>query len=112
MAEQVVLCRLEDIADPGSKGFAIDIGGEQRRFFIVRKGTRVFAYVNACPHRGTPLDWKPDSFLDIDRERIQCASHGALFRMEDGFCTAGPCAAKSLEPFPIDVVDGRIVIRP
>jgi nitrite reductase/ring-hydroxylating ferredoxin subunit len=56
--------------------------------------------VNRCPHVGTPLDWAENEFLDREGRHIVCATHGALFRIDDGRCVAGPCQGDRLEPFP------------
>lgn len=64
----------------------------------IRQGDQVYAYVNSCPHVGTPLDMWPGRFLTRDGEYILCATHGALFRIEDGHCVAGPCAGRGLTP--------------
>lgn len=95
------LCRLADIPDGGGKGFWF--GEDARRFgvFLIRMGEAVFAYANSCPHLGSPLDWRPDRFLDRDGRHILCATHGALFRIEDGFCLSGPCAGERLRPVAI-----------
>lgn len=100
------LCRLDDIADPGSRGFDI----EGRPLFVVRHGEFVAGYVNSCPHTGGPLDWVEDQFLDLERRHILCATHGALFRMEDGHCLAGPCAGDHLTPVSLTVVDGVVML--
>jgi nitrite reductase/ring-hydroxylating ferredoxin subunit len=91
-----LLCRLADIPDGGGKGFWF--GEDTARFgvFLIRKGERIYAYANSCPHRFTPLDWLPDRFLDRDGRHILCATHGALFRIADGFCLSGPCAGARL----------------
>jgi len=34
---------------------------------------------------------------------IQCATHGALFRIRDGYCVAGPCAGQGLIPLEVKV---------
>ena len=34
--------------------------------------------------------------------------HGALFRLEDGVCVAGPCAGERLKPWPVAVIDGVV----
>ena len=68
------------------------------------------AYVNACPHIGTPLDWVPDRFLSRDGTRIICATHGAEFRINDGFCTRGPCVGASLEPLLITINEGTLFV--
>jgi nitrite reductase/ring-hydroxylating ferredoxin subunit len=95
------LCRLADIPDGGGKGFWF--GEDTGRFglFLIRRGEAVLAYANSCPHRGTPLDWQPDRFLDRDGRHILCANHGALFRIADGFCLSGPCAGARLRPMTI-----------
>jgi nitrite reductase/ring-hydroxylating ferredoxin subunit len=80
--------------------------------FVVRQGDRVYGYLNQCPHTGGPLDWVPDQFLNLEQDHIQCATHGALFHIQDGFCVAGPCAGDRLTPVPTSVEDGEIVVRP
>ena len=64
--------------------------------------------VNSCPHTGGPLDWVEDQFLDLDRRHILCATHGALFRIEDGHCLAGPCKGKGLTAVAIVVAEGEV----
>jgi nitrite reductase/ring-hydroxylating ferredoxin subunit len=81
---------------------------EPFRVFLVRRGERVFAYRNQCPHALVHLDHPPGDFFSLDRQHLQCAFHGALFRVEDGFCVAGPCRDRSLRPFPIRVEDGVV----
>ncbi len=102
-----VLCALADIADPGSRGFEPEDGAP---FFIVRKGNAVFGYVNSCPHYGSTLEWKDDTFLTYDKDRILCSLHGALFRIEDGFCVWGPCAGASLKPLAVRIEGGDVVL--
>jgi nitrite reductase/ring-hydroxylating ferredoxin subunit len=106
-----VLCKVDDIADVsdgGAKSFRFGIGPHEVRIFLLRRQDKVYAYLNACPHVLSALDWMPDRFLDPTRTLIQCASHGAQFRIDDGFCVDGPCAGKSLTAIPIDVVDGEV----
>lgn len=108
--DQRHLCDITDVADPGSKGFAVDLDGKTTEIFVVRRGTEVYAYRNACPHKGSPLDWMPDEFLDDEGEHIVCATHGAVFRIEDGLCLAGPCRRQSLQPVTIELRAGRIYL--
>jgi nitrite reductase/ring-hydroxylating ferredoxin subunit len=103
------LCRLDDIEDGAAKGFAVGEGTQRLNLFVVRDGARVYGYVNSCPHQGTPLDWTPDRFISDDTGLILCATHGALFEIEDGLCVAGPCAGAHLTPLPVAVRDGAIV---
>jgi len=95
------LCRLADIPEGGGRGFWF--GADTARFgvFVIRQGNAVWAYANSCPHRGKPLDWLPDRFLDRDGRHILCATHGARFRIADGFCVSGPCAGSHLRPVEV-----------
>tara|TARA_B100000513_G_scaffold163883_1_gene80341 strand:+ start:148 stop:471 length:324 start_codon:yes stop_codon:yes gene_type:complete len=88
------LCNLDDIADGGSAGFTV----AGTHVLAVRRGERVYTYVNSCPHVGTPLDMWPGRFLTKDGAHILCATHGALFNIEDGDCIAGPCVGRGLTP--------------
>jgi nitrite reductase/ring-hydroxylating ferredoxin subunit len=103
-----VLCRLTDIPDGESRGFG-PVPGAFTGLFAVRRGARVFVYVNSCPHIGLPLDPAPDRFLDAKKAAIVCSAHGARFRIEDGQCISGPCYGEGLEavPFTLDP-DGTI----
>jgi len=51
----------------------------------------------------------PDHFFDAEGRHLVCSTHGAVFRPEDGYCLAGPCAGESLEPVPVEVREGRVV---
>ena len=87
------LCDLTDIPDGQARAFSYD---DQQSLLVVRRGLRAWAYINRCPHRGVGLEWTPDQFLDPSNSLIQCATHGALFLIEDGECVTGPCAGQSL----------------
>jgi len=108
--QHTVLCRLEDLLDPDSRAFDVMWRGEMVEMFLVRKHEQVFGYLNRCPHTGGPLDWSPNEFLDVDRHHIQCATHDALFSIEDGLCLAGPCTGDRLTPLPILVKDGLVSV--
>ena len=106
--DSAFLCRLDELPDPGSKAFMVEGDQGPEEIFLVRRGQGVFAYRNQCPHTGGPLDWMPDQFLDLDKRHIQCATHDARFRIEDGFCLIGPCAGQVLESVPVRVEAGRV----
>lgn len=103
-------CRLEEIPDGTARGFAWDQGGERPvPILIVRRGAAVFGYRNACPHIGVPLEMDPDRFMNGAGSHLQCSTHGALFRIEDGMCVEGPCVGRPLRPVPLRVgADGGI----
>lgn len=100
------LCHIDEIADPGAKGFEI---GDHNLFAVKRDG-EVFVYVNSCPHIGIPLEFLPDDFLDSDQRYILCANHGALFEVEDGMCISGPCHGQALLAVPHRILGGMIEV--
>jgi len=106
-----VICRLEDLRDPGSRAFTLGGGDWPLRGFVVRRAGDVFAYVNRCPHAGHPLSWVPDRFLTPDDSLIVCSSHGALYEIGTGGCVAGPCAGRGLKPLPVRVADGYVLLN-
>ncbi|WP_032624989.1 Rieske (2Fe-2S) protein [Pseudomonas syringae] len=87
-----LLCTRESLPEAQSRGFNVDGLG----LLAVRRNGQVFVYRNRCPHRGVPLEWQPDRFLDNSASLIQCATHGALFLIESGECITGPCEGQSL----------------
>jgi len=102
------LAALDEIPDGQARGYAISTPTGVASIFVVRRGNWVHAYENSCPHVGTPLDWIPDDFLDRDQRHVVCATHGAIFRVEDGVCLAGPCQGDQLEPWPVIIREGGI----
>ena len=105
-----VLCRLEDVPSPGAKGFEFSNGDTPFRGFVVRRGEELFGYLDVCPHSGWPLAVRDERRLTRERDLLICTVHGALFRIEDGVCVAGPCEARALEPWPVTVRDGAVVV--
>jgi nitrite reductase/ring-hydroxylating ferredoxin subunit len=100
-APGVRLCRLEALADPGTRGFNFRVGDDLFAGFVVRTGGEVRGYEDRCPHAAMPLALFPDRYLTREGDLILCASHGALFRPLDGVCVGGPCAGRSLTPWPV-----------
>lgn len=57
---------------------------------------RVVAYRNMCRHLPVPLDGGTGRFLSEDRAHLICGTHGATYRLGDGYCIEGPCAGRAL----------------
>ena len=108
--EKIVLCRLPELADPGSRGFTLNTQCGHLEVFLVRKANKLYGYINHCPHTGVNLEWVTDQFLDPSGGFIQCTTHGALFRIEDGVCLRGPCAGDRLKPIELQVDQGTVFV--
>jgi nitrite reductase/ring-hydroxylating ferredoxin subunit len=105
-----VICPLHELADPGARAFTLGEGEWPLRGFVVRRGGRVHAYVNHCPHAGFPLNWRPDQFLTPDAQMILCVMHGARFEIETGRCVIGPCEGLGLQALPVHVRNGYVLL--
>lgn len=104
----VAVCRADDVAEGQARSFIIGEGVARRDVILVRRGGVVRAYVNSCPHQGTPLETFPDRFLNHDGSLLICSTHGARFRVEDGACISGPCLGKALGAVALSVRDGFV----
>jgi nitrite reductase/ring-hydroxylating ferredoxin subunit len=102
-------CAVDELAPGHTAKFRLACEGRVVEGFAVNHEGRVHAYVNRCPHVGTPLDLWPNEFLAEDGRTIVCSTHGALFEPETGRCAAGPCAGDRLAPLPVRV-EGRAVV--
>jgi len=104
-----VLCRLDEIEDPGARGFVFGEGEDRFAGFVVRRGETVAGYVDACPHVGVPLALTATGYLTRKGDYIVCSTHGALFQLADGLCVGGPCAGRSLRSWAVEVVGGEVL---
>ena len=108
------LCAVNDVPENGSNGFIIETDKGRFGAMIIRQKTEVddafFVYVNSCPHIGSPLDLQPGRFLNQDGTHIICTTHGALFRIDDGYCVSGPCAGANLMALDAMQRDGDIYV--
>lgn len=69
----------------------------------------VRGFRNSCPHVGIELDYGDGRCL-VEPGVLLCSMHGARFQADDGLCIAGPCSGDSLQPVPVSVVDGQVVL--
>ena len=107
---RVALCRADDVGDGEGRGFRLGAGTAQVAIVVIRWRGSWRAYVNSCPHVGTPLDWVPDRFFDRTGALLLCGTHGALFRPDDGVCVAGPCVGHRLAPVALSIENGALVV--
>ena len=90
--------------------FRLTCGRRVVNGFVVHHATGYAAYVNRCPHVGTPLDLWPNQFLGEDGREVVCSTHGATFQPATGLCTGGPCAGDRLTPLPARLEGETLVV--
>jgi nitrite reductase/ring-hydroxylating ferredoxin subunit len=100
------------VRDIGSRGkeYVFGRGLTAFRMFAVHDGDEVRVYVNACPHYSLPLNHCGDDFLTRAGDRIMCRQHLALFAIDDGRCLDGACEGEGLEPVPVHIEEGFLVV--
>jgi nitrite reductase/ring-hydroxylating ferredoxin subunit len=97
--------KVSSIPDNGCMGLKLQHGDSELKIIALRMGAEIICYLNSCPHTGVNLEWTPDQFLDASGELIQCATHGALFQREDGYCISGSCTGAYLGPVKVEIHD-------
>ena len=65
------------------------------------------AYLNLCQHLPVPLG--PREYFD-DEGLFICHLHGARYRVEDGYCVAGPCQDQALKKLELTLEDGQLFV--
>lgn len=108
----IKLCHINELEDPGSRGFTLTRYGREFLMFLVKKDGKIYGYENRCPHAGINLEWREDDFLDLDKALIICSVHGALFTIDSGSCVVGPCNGRGLNPLDLHQdTDGFIYLN-
>lgn len=96
--------RIDDVsrmAHGESRVFEFPRNGRQAQGFLIRYRQGYRAYLNQCSHWFVPLDLGDGDFFHPGIDRIACKTHGATFRLEDGFCDFGPCQGARLDGYPV-----------
>jgi nitrite reductase/ring-hydroxylating ferredoxin subunit len=99
------VCALSELPDGTARSFTVVSKDRKRTVIVVRRGNRLFAFLDRCPHMGTSLLWQDKVLITPDKAHIRCANHDALFRLHDGLCVAGPCASERLSAVPVQIID-------
>jgi nitrite reductase/ring-hydroxylating ferredoxin subunit len=98
-----VLGPLAEIDEAGGREYVFGRGKSAFSMFAVRRGGRVWGYLNLCPHFSLPLNQRAGQFMNETATRIRCSMHFAEFRIEDGFCVSGAAEGCYLDPVPLAV---------
>jgi nitrite reductase/ring-hydroxylating ferredoxin subunit len=94
-------CTAGELAPGHTRKFRLQCGNRPLHGFLLNHDGEFRAWVNRCPHVGTPLDLWPNEFYTDDGRQLICSTHGAIFEPLTGRCTLGPCAGDALRPLPL-----------
>ncbi len=101
------IAQLDELTDNSAKVVVLADG---LQLVLARRGDKVWAYKNACPHMGVGLDSAGDKLTTYDDSFLICTMHGAMFEFATGYCLGGPCEGFSLTSVPICVENGVIYL--
>lgn len=78
--------------------------GTPREALLLRDhGGTLRAYLNRCQHLPVPIDGGSRRFLSSDGQHLLCGTHGARYRLEDGYCVHGPCLGRALPAIEVEL---------
>ncbi len=101
-APEVLVCESAAVLE-GGRGvrFPVRAYGDSATGFVVRYGGKAYAYLNRCAHVPIELDWQEGNFFESSGLYLMCATHGAIYQPDSGFCAGGPCRGGRLLPIPV-----------
>lgn len=89
-----------------------DAGGRPREALVLVDLDGVpRAYINRCEHLPIPIDGGTRHFFSSDKTALLCGTHGARYRLNDGYCYRGPCRGRSLVALDLRVDGDFIELR-
>jgi len=99
---EVLVCASDAVLE-GGRGvrFPVHAYGSAATGFVVRYGGQAYAYLNRCAHVPIELDWAEGEFFESSGLFIMCATHGAIYSPESGYCSGGPCKGGRLKPIAV-----------
>jgi nitrite reductase/ring-hydroxylating ferredoxin subunit len=107
-----VICRSDDLQERGQGvRFQLPELGEHITGFVIRFEGRVHAYVNQCAHVSVELDWNEGDFFNITKDYLICATHGAHYQPDNGYCVMGPCKGQRLKAIDVFERNQQVMIN-
>lgn len=91
--------------------FSLPQLGEHATGFVIRFDNKPHAYINQCAHLPVELDWSEGEFFTRDKDFLICATHGAQYEADTGYCVYGPCKGKRLQSLPVTEKDDQVIIH-
>jgi len=100
---------VEEVPADGSYLFRVrDVEtDEKREAILLRLDGDVAGWLNYCRHM-THVKLDKGSGAAVRNGEVICRNHGAMFAVETGVCTYGPCEGAVLEEVAVAVRDGAV----
>ena len=112
MPNEIIEFKSADLQERSSGlRFSLPHLGEHATGFVVRFNSKAHAYVNQCAHMPVELDWNEGEFFTLDKDFLICATHGAHYEPNTGYCVYGPCKGKRLQPLAVTEENAQVIIH-
>ena len=86
-----------------------DETGDRREAILLREDGDVVGWLNYCQHF-THIRLDKGSGAERRDGEVLCTNHGAMFDVESGLCTHGPCEGAYLEGLEVRADDGTVYL--
>ncbi|UXZ54198.1 Rieske 2Fe-2S domain-containing protein [Halomonas sp. 7T] len=93
------VCPSNHIEEGTTRCLEIISNDEPFPVIVTRIDGDIYCYVNACPHQHLPLNYRSNSIISSDKNRLLCSAHGAVFDSKTGNCLTG--AFDNLDAIPV-----------
>lgn len=101
---------LEDVPEDSTFLFTVrDEEGDRREAIIIRHRDEVVGWLNYCQHF-THIRLDKGSGATRRDGEVLCTNHGAMFDVESGLCTHGPCEGAYLEAIDVTAENGTVYL--
>ena len=110
---EVWVCREEELVAGTVRTAELgrDDDGKPIQALLLRDQSGVIvAYRNLCQHLPVPLDGGTGELLSDDGMHLVCGTHGATYRVHDGYCVEGPCEGTALRPLTVRERGGDVYV--
>jgi nitrite reductase/ring-hydroxylating ferredoxin subunit len=113
IAAGIYICEAAAVSEGGNGvRFPVLAAGHPATGFVVRYRGLPYAYLNRCAHIPIELDWAQGEFFESSGLYLMCATHGAIYAPESGFCAGGPCKGGRLHPIGVVEREQRLYWLP
>lgn len=83
--------------------------GDRREAILLREDGDVVGWLNYCQHF-THIRLDKGSGAERRDGEVLCTNHGAMFDVESGLCTHGPCEGAYLEDIEVSAESGAVYL--
>lgn len=83
--------------------------GDRKEAVVVRRDEGYECWMNYCKHI-TTVNIHKGGEAPIRGDEIVCQNHGAMFDLDSGVCTYGPCEGAKLDDVDIKQESGKIYL--